>query len=600
MWPTAIRKLTLIPRAGAVSVLALLTVSGAGHASDQLDYGEARDWRIETDSDRGYGDYGRGALNDGRRSGIDGARIAHRRYSDYRAEQIDGDCESRVRIQYGESLSDIAEFCDVPLRALIDSNPSIYNPNRISVGQQVFVPNISGNVYDGGQHEYGYSHAVYEGNYQSVDASYYQEDRNYYVVRRGDTINEIALRFDVSRRELARLNPNLRQPRLQIGTRVYLPSGSQGSDDWYGSERPAIAISPSHGPRNGAVRVTGDNFRRDEQVSVLYGEDRNSLVRIRTIEADRQGRIDEIVRLPTSYDEDEAFFAIRRGADTFMSQPYEVDRRSAGLRDLSNEYRDRDDRDGGYRNYDDDYRDNNYRDYDDYRDTVSVSLTAVDRDVYWDEKVSLTAQGFPANTIVSIFGGPDRNTMVRLGETRSGSRGQFEAEVSVPTNVGGDSVIFAASTSNGARPYFTERVHVRGDERGGRDDSGHYELSSTRTEPTGGPVRLAATTPTTLDRGVKRTGKVTFLSGFGRKDDLRGAGGINSGGKSAISGVLTNEGKNCPALRDDAGKLYTLLGDLDGFDDGDRVLISGTAAVDDRICDQSETIQVFAIDRAPW
>ena len=48
------------------------------------------------------------------------------------------------------------------------------------------------------------------------------------------------------------------------------------------------------------------------------------------------------------------------------------------------------------------------------------------------------------------------------------------------------------------------------------------------------------------------------------------------------------------------GRHVALLGDLQGFDEGDRVLVSGSAAADRRICGQSETIQVFSIAKAPW
>ncbi len=40
-----------------------------------------------------------------------------------------------------------------------------------------------------------------------------------------------------------------------------------------------------------------------------------------------------------------------------------------------------------------------------------------------------------------------------------------------------------------------------------------------------------------------------------------------------IEGVLTNEGVECPALRANDGKLYTLTGDLRGFKPRDRVCI---------------------------
>ena len=43
-------------------------------------------------------------------------------------------------------------------------------------------------------------------------------------------------------------------------------------------------------------------------------------------------------------------------------------------------------------------------------------------------------------------------------------------------------------------------------------------------------------------------------------------------------GVLTDEGVECQAFRSDEGELFTLLGDLGGFSDGDKVVVCGTIA----------------------
>ncbi|HEX6625455.1 MAG TPA: hypothetical protein VF064_17200 [Pyrinomonadaceae bacterium] len=43
-------------------------------------------------------------------------------------------------------------------------------------------------------------------------------------------------------------------------------------------------------------------------------------------------------------------------------------------------------------------------------------------------------------------------------------------------------------------------------------------------------------------------------------------------------GVLTDEGVECQAFRSEDGELFTLLGDLGGFSDGDKVVVCGTIA----------------------
>jgi hypothetical protein len=58
-----------------------------------------------------------------------------------------------------------------------------------------------------------------------------------------------------------------------------------------------------------------------------------------------------------------------------------------------------------------------------------------------------------------------------------------------------------------------------------------------------------------------------------------------------IHGTLTDEGVECRALRGDDGQLYTLTGDLGGFQTGDRVRVRGKIA-ERTFCGQGTTIVV--------
>jgi hypothetical protein len=70
------------------------------------------------------------------------------------------------------------------------------------------------------------------------------------------------------------------------------------------------------------------------------------------------------------------------------------------------------------------------------------------------------------------------------------------------------------------------------------------------------------------------------------------------GNSLRVQGRLTAEGVECPALRGDDGRLYTLTGDLKGFSIGDRVLVEGTLA-QISFCMQGTTLQVRSISRLP-
>jgi hypothetical protein len=65
-----------------------------------------------------------------------------------------------------------------------------------------------------------------------------------------------------------------------------------------------------------------------------------------------------------------------------------------------------------------------------------------------------------------------------------------------------------------------------------------------------------------------------------------------------VKGTLTDEGVECQALRSDDGELYTLLGELNDFHNGDRVVVCGTT-VEISFCMQGTTIVISWIGAEP-
>ncbi|MEX6632575.1 LysM peptidoglycan-binding domain-containing protein [Hyphococcus lacteus] len=560
-------------------------------------------------------------------NGINGARVAHRLYGDARAERVDGDCEARVNIERGETISDIAEYCDVPVAALIDVNPQIRNPRAVSAGELIRVPNVRGTVYEGSSRQnIRYSDDYIQASVIETD----RDDRNYYVVRRGDTLGEIASQFDISLREIRRLNGNIDPYALQVGERIYLPRYAQIDPrqrerrDYvhYKNEPPLVSISPALGPRDGKIRVIGENFRQGEQVTVFFGKDKNNLTKLKMVESDGDGRIDEYIRLPDEYQNERAYFGLRPNNydGYFMTEAYAIDAsdsRKNYARARTHVVRDGESLAWLAQRYDVsmwELRDVNPNiNFADLRRGQRVRLpqsahdgvfggddpvmSAVQTSVYYDDQITLAAEGFPASTPVTIYGGDNRNSLEKVSEVRSGPRGKFVADVDVPDNVSGQTALFVAAIEDGPRTIFSERVRVVT-----RDAN---RVSQRAIEPQdAGYVR--ANSPQKIERG--RENNRNWFSRFRktRNDDYVGGvtpsptGGVDSAGQAAVVGILTDEGKKCPAMRDDAGNLFTLLGDMEGFDDGDRILVRGSVQADDRICGQAETIQVFAIESAPW
>lgn len=73
--------------------------------------------------------------------------------------------------------------------------------------------------------------------------------------------------------------------------------------------------------------------------------------------------------------------------------------------------------------------------------------------------------------------------------------------------------------------------------------------------------------------------------------------GEDGAGEVRVTGVLTDEGVECQALRTDSGTLYTLAGDAGPFQIGDRVEVRGTIA-ELSYCQQGTTITVEEITAA--
>lgn len=67
-------------------------------------------------------------------------------------------------------------------------------------------------------------------------------------------------------------------------------------------------------------------------------------------------------------------------------------------------------------------------------------------------------------------------------------------------------------------------------------------------------------------------------------------------GAICVKGTLTGEGVECQALRSIDGDLYTLVGDLNGFQNGDEVVVCGVIA-GISFCMQGTTINMSWIGK---
>lgn len=152
------------------------------------------------------------------------------------------------------------------------------------------------------------------------------------------------------------------------------------------------------------------------------------------------------------------------------------------------------------------------------------------------EVVTINGEGFPAGADVMIAAGPPQSDYLPLLPARTDEAGRVRAEVPMP-RISGD------------YPDFLFAIQV--------PEQGIVATSS--------PVEVA-----------------------------QGGGMSNSAG---IVGTLTREGVECPAMRGDDGRLYTLTGaDLGPIGPGDRVRVYGREA-QASTCMQGTTISVTNVER---
>lgn len=149
------------------------------------------------------------------------------------------------------------------------------------------------------------------------------------------------------------------------------------------------------------------------------------------------------------------------------------------------------------------------------------------------EEVRITASGFPATSSVVIGFGPPQSEYSELSRVQTDAQGSVSTSVAVP------------SWAESGRDY----VWVVAD-------------------------------PSTRPRAISDPFQVTG-------DPRAGV---------AVEGRITAEGVECPAMRDDADRLYTLAGAPDWVQTGQRVRVEGTIA-EISICQQGTTITVEQIRR---
>lgn len=101
-------------------------------------------------------------------------------------------------VNAGDTLLSVAMRFGTDIESIIRVNPDI-DPYNLQVGQRICIP-------------------------QKFSEPPMCPSRNFYVVRRGDTIRAIAASFEVDAEDILRLNPDINPRRLEIGQIICIPA----------------------------------------------------------------------------------------------------------------------------------------------------------------------------------------------------------------------------------------------------------------------------------------------------------------------------------------------------------------------------------------
>lgn len=189
-----------------------------------------------------------------------------------------GPCGPVYTVAEGDTLFSIARRCGLTVGQILAANPGITNPNRILVGQRLFLPT-------GGP--------IITPPPGATDL---------YVVQQGDTLFSIAQRFGTTVGVLLALNPGIGDPsRILVGQVLVVPGpGFPPLTPAPPSGFPSATLFPSSGQPGTAVQVVGAGFAAGAAVNVLLGPDVGQLSVVATVVADAQGRVSAVVTIPTT------------------------------------------------------------------------------------------------------------------------------------------------------------------------------------------------------------------------------------------------------------------------------------------------------------
>lgn len=171
-------------------------------------------------------------------------------------------------VRAGDTLSEIAVRYRTTVSRLLNKNPSIEDPNIIYTNQVLQVPVLGAGAGD-----------------------------DIYIVQRGDTLSEIAARFNLTLNEILNINPEIDDPSLILtGQVIELPEGAQETP-----VSPAyVSITPLAGAPGTTVAVRGYNFPPKSTVEIGPGVFGSEAVYLNSVTTDTSGSFTASIVIPAA------------------------------------------------------------------------------------------------------------------------------------------------------------------------------------------------------------------------------------------------------------------------------------------------------------
>jgi LysM repeat protein len=131
-------------------------------------------------------------------------------------DQKAAEVTSELTIKSGDSLKRLAQVYNVPPEKLMELNPSVTKWTALRIGQKIIIPAAAPTAPT------PLSNPALQPNQSSGNPV--PANTTQVTVGPGDSLNELARRFNTTSERLKELNPNMNWPRIQTGQKVIVPA----------------------------------------------------------------------------------------------------------------------------------------------------------------------------------------------------------------------------------------------------------------------------------------------------------------------------------------------------------------------------------------